>query len=207
MSLIQKIKNKHNAKIIANEGGEKTSAFLRKLTLEKYKVDVGIHSYGSCFSSNFNLGGTVKIGRYNSLGPNVRYFGANHPMNFASMSPYFYSKEWGRYNVTDIPRSTLTIGNDCWIGYNTIILSNCKKIGNGAVIGAGSIITKDVEPYSIMIGAPAKVKKYRFEKDVIALLEESEWWLLEPDELIKFYNFIDNPTKFAMSVIDYKKHK
>lgn len=87
----KRIKNR----VIAKEGGDKTSRSLREYILKKYKVDVGMYSYGSCFSGAFNTGGTVHISRYCSFGPEVRYFGADHPVNYAALTPYFYNAKWG----------------------------------------------------------------------------------------------------------------
>lgn len=67
------------------------------------------------------------------------------------------------------------IGHDVWIATNVVILRNIK-IGNGAVIGAGAIVTKDVEPYSIVVGVPGKVVKKRFDNKTIEALEEIQWW-------------------------------
>ncbi|MBR5658494.1 MAG: CatB-related O-acetyltransferase [Lachnospiraceae bacterium] len=184
---------------INREGGQKTSALARKKARER-KVEIGMHSYGSCFDPGFNVGGTVTIGRYCSFGPNVRYFGGNHPMQYATMTPYFYRKEWG-YDVKDIPRQELTVGHDVWVGYGTIITSSCKSIGNGAVIGAGSIVTKDVPPYAIVMGVPARITGYRFPEETQKKLEESKWWDKEPDELIKFYGIIDQPEKWAEEIM------
>lgn len=193
-------------RITSLEGGQKYSKTLRKITL-KNKVTVGLYSYGSCFDKEFNLGGTVSIGRYCSFAGNVRYFGGNHPMNFVSMSPFFYNKKWGGFDVKDIERGTLEIGNDVWIGYNVIITNKCKKIGNGAVIGAGTILTKDVPAYSIVVGNPGKVIRYRFDNDTIKIIEESKWWELEPKELMKCYDVIDNPKEFCKRIKDSSSYK
>nr|WP_246566018.1 CatB-related O-acetyltransferase [Tissierella simiarum] len=67
------------------------------------------------------------------------------------------------------------IGNDVWIGSNAVILRGVK-VGNGAVIGAGAIVTKDVEPYSIVVGNPARVIKKRFSEQIIESLEKIQWW-------------------------------
>ena len=72
-----------------------------------------------------------------------------------------------------------------WIGQNAIILPSCHKIGNGAVIGAGSVVTKDIEPYTINVGNPARAIKKRFSDEVIKKLEETHWWEMELDELKK----------------------
>ena len=192
------IQRRMQRSIVKKEGGEQTSNYIRKIALKR-NVSVGMYSYGGCFKEDFNTGGKVIIGRYCSFGPNVHYFGANHPMNYASMSPYFYQKSWGG-EVNDIMRSELIIGNDCWIGYGVIITSSCHRIGNGAVIGAGTILTKDVEPYSIVVGNPGKKIKMRFSSETIQLLEESRWFDLEPAELLTLYNLIESPKEFARKV-------
>lgn len=185
--------------IINKEGGEKTSETLRINSQEKNKVTVGIHSYGSCFCDDFNLGGTVSIGRYCSFGPGVRYFGANHPMHYSSMSPYFYNSTWG-YEVKDVPRHRLVVENDVWIGANVVITCGCHRIGNGAVVAAGSVVTKDISDYAIVGGNPARVIKYRFPEEERKVLLASKWWEKEPDELIKCYQWIDNPCEWVKCV-------
>lgn len=88
----------------------------------------------------------------------------------------------------------LTVGHDVWIGANAIILPGCCNIGNGAIIGAGSIVTKDVPPYSIVAGNPARMIRMRFPQQVIASLEASEWWLLSKAELSKYGSSFDEMT-------------
>lgn len=122
-------------KIIQKEGGEKQSVLARRIARNR-KVDIDLYSYGSCFAEGFNTGGSVKIGRYCSFAPNVHYFGANHPMEQAVMTPYFYNKTFG-FDVEDVHREELVVGNDVWVGYGTTINSKCHSIGNGAVIGGG----------------------------------------------------------------------
>jgi len=191
-------------KIVRKEGGQQRSKTLREYVEKKYKVKIGMHTYGSCFVSGFNTGGTVEIGRYCSFGPDVHYFGANHPMSAASMSPYFYQKSWGGDKVKDIERFKLTVGNDCWIGYGTIITAGCRSIGNGAVIGAGSVVTHDVAPYTVVAGNPARVIRKRFDDETIELLEKSQWFLLEPEKLLEYYDYLYDPRRFAEAVIDGK---
>lgn len=190
-------------KVTEKEGGDKTSSTLREYIREKCKVDVGMYTYGGCFDTRFNVGERyVKIGRYCSLGQNIRCFGANHPTEHAVMSAYFYNALWSGLPVKDVPRSSLEVGHDVWIGYGTIITSKCNKIGNGAVIGAGSIVTKDVPAYSIVVGSPAKILKYRFNQETIDLLERSKWWEYTPENLMNYYDLINNPKEWAMAIIN-----
>lgn len=202
------IKRKINNIIIRRQGGQATSTLLREIAKTK-KVCIGMYSYGSCFSDEFNTGGEVEIGRYCSFGPNVRYFGGNHPLEYVSMSPYFYQQTWSmkfsNIKVKDIERSKLIVGHGCWIGANAIILSGCHKIGNGAVVGAGAVVTKDVPPYSVVVGNPARVIKFRFDEESIKMIEESKWYELSPDKLLEQYDSIDDAKTFCKIIIDYKK--
>lgn len=121
-------------------------------------------------------------------------------MQYASMSPYFYRKEWG-FDVKDFVGQELEVGNDVWVGYGTIITCACRKIGNGAVIGAGAIVTKDVPPYAIVMGVPAKITGYRFPEDVQEALEKSKWWEKEPADLIRYYDLIGQPKEWAEAIM------
>lgn len=159
------------------------SVNLRKLFLKLHKIDVGFYTYG-CFRPDFNFGGNkISIGRYCSFASGVRFLGANHPIERFSSSAIFYNKALG-YNVKDVLRHNLVIEDDVWIGLNAIITCGCKRIGRGAIIGAGSIVTKDVEPYTIVGGSPAKVIRKRFDEERIKKLEASRWWEKTPEQLI-----------------------
>lgn len=192
--------------VIRKEGGEKTSKTLRRYMQEKYNVSVDLYTYGSCFSPTFNTGGKVKVARYCSFGSDVHYFGSNHPVDHAVMSAYFYNKSFSGLNVNDVERKQLSVGNDVWIGHGVTIVSSCEKIGNGAVIGAGSVVTRDVPSYSIVAGVPAKVIKYRFDEETIDAIENSCWWKLQPEELMEFYPLIDTPLKRANAIINRKNN-
>lgn len=184
---------------VNSEGGEQTSDTIRKIA-KKHKIDVGMYTYGSCFQLGFNVGGSVIIGRYCSFGPNVHYFGANHPMEQSVMSPYFYNDDFG-YEVEDIPRECLNVGNDVWVGYGTVITSKCHTIGNGAVIGSGTIVTRDIPPYAVVAGNPGRIIRFRFDENTISKLEESKWWELDPDDLMQYYEFRKNPIEFSEIII------
>lgn len=204
---LKRIKRRVNNLFIAHEGGEATSLLLRKITEQQNHVQVGMYSYGSCFRNDFCLGGSVIIGRYSSFGSNIHYYGANHPMDYFSTSPYFYRQQWadkfgGGEKVDDVQRFELEIGHDCWIGSNVIITCGCHSIGNGAVVGAGSVVTHDVAPYTVVAGNPAREIRKRFSNAEIEALEKSKWFDLTPNELLKFYTHKEDPIAFSNAVIE-----
>ncbi|NVJ90012.1 MAG: CatB-related O-acetyltransferase [Methylocystaceae bacterium] len=118
------------------------------------------------------LGPRTIIGRYCSISRIVFIGGSNHPMHSLSTG----SAPRPPRTHQDIPPYTI-IGCDVWIGANAIILQG-RKIGHGAIIGAGSVVTKDVPPYAIVAGNPAKIINYRFDEETIEGLLETKWWTL-----------------------------
>ena len=178
---------------------DKNQSLVREYLRKKRKVEVGAYSYGGCMSPGFNIGGEVVVGRYCSIANNVHYFGANHPLEYISTSAYFYNKKFG-LDVKDVPRSKLVIGNDVWIGYGTLITMNCKTIGNGAVIGAGSVVTHDVPPYAVVAGNPARIIKYRFTEEEREKIEKTAWWKFLPNQIMNVYHCFDNVDMFCEEI-------
>ena len=125
--------------------------------------------------------GRISVGRYCSIARGVIRLGANHPLERPSLHPYFYNPSLG-YCRDDVERVALTIGHGAWVGFNSLILPSCRCIGNGAVVGAGTVLTHDVEPYAVVAGNPDRVIRRRFDIETIARIEESRWWEFEPDE-------------------------
>lgn len=152
----------------------------------------GKYSYVG-FNSDFN---NVKVGNYCSISSNVKMGLGKHPTNHFSSSPVFYSNN-NPFGVKEAytsfeenPQKTI-VENDVWIGANVIVMDGVT-IGTGAIVAAGSVITKDIAPYEIVGGVPAKVIKKRFEEETIDDLLQSKWWYLEPRDL-KRKNFnLDN---------------
>lgn len=164
------------------EDGELYSTTLRQIYISYHGISIGLYSYGGCFSKENILSGT-EIGRYCSFAKNVYIYTRNHPYMYKSTHPFFYNIHFKILEKDFIPISKVIIGNDVWIGMNVIILPSVSTVGDGAVIGAGSIVTKDVPPYAIVAGNPAKIIKYRFEQDKIQQLIDSKWWDKSINEL------------------------
>ena len=124
-----------------------------------------------------------EFGRYCSVGRNVSIGLGQHNSNCMSTSPFFkLTKVNEKIFVSRDPIRRVIVGNDVWIGDNASILSGLK-IGDGAIIGAGAVVTKDVKPYSIVGGVPAKIIKMRFDESTINDLQDIEWWNLNPSLL------------------------
>ncbi|MDD4556197.1 MAG: CatB-related O-acetyltransferase [Alphaproteobacteria bacterium] len=137
----------------------------------------------------------TEIGNFCSLGMRVILGHGEHPLSFLSTSPYFYSNKL-RYKKTENAiydefeaSEPIKIGNDVWVGDDVYIKSGIK-VGDGAVIGTKSLVTKDVPPYAIVVGCPARVLKFRFDENTIEKLLKLKWWDLE-DEIIKSLPYDD----------------
>jgi acetyltransferase-like isoleucine patch superfamily enzyme len=129
---------------------------------------------------------TITIGKYCSIANGVIFdSGFNHNMNFVSTYP-FNSNIPACSHLTGHPicKGDILIGNDVWIGEDAMIMGGVT-IGDGAVIAARSIVTKDVKPYSMVAGMPAKFKKYRFTEDQIQSLLKIKWWNLPNQKVIE----------------------
>lgn len=146
------------------------------------KITVGKHTYTGIIRIGA-MGAEVSVGNYCSFADSVTIFTGftyHHP-EWVSTFPFgnvptFDSIEWKSLSETDTEKAPLSIGHDVWIGQNTIILPSCKRIGNGAIVAAGSVVTKDVDDYAVIGGNPAALIKYRFYVKVIEALLELQWW-------------------------------
>jgi acetyltransferase-like isoleucine patch superfamily enzyme len=132
----------------------------------------------------------VIIGAFCSIASNVIIQSYDH--NFHRPTSYFISTLFFNEHSNDtISKGDIIIEDDVWIGSNSVILGGVK-IGRGTVIGAGSIVTKNIPPYSIVVGNPARVIKQRFNIKQIEKLEELKWWTWGRAEIIKNHDFFKN---------------
>ena len=163
----------------------------------KAKVNRFSKIYSSSISHYTYIGGNseivnTKIGKYCSIARDCIIGLASHTINNISTCPIFTEKHngtgfsWVDHDYVNHKSNCIEIGNDVWIGTRAIILSRkgILKIGDGAIIGAGAIVTKDVPPYSIVAGVPAKIIRYRFTPEIIEKLLEIRWWNY-PEEVLK----------------------
>ena len=195
MSIYNRIINKIKYSRLKNKNIEVASnSHILNTVLEGYN-----HIYGNVQLINCNIGtGTyiredsifknTIIGRYSSIAPRVKIVYGQHPTRkFVSTYPALYSSSGkcglflredttfkSEYKII-IDDKICVIGNDVWIGSDVIILEGVT-VGDGAVIAAGAVVTKDVEPYSIVVGNPAKLIRKRFSDEEIHFLLELKWW-------------------------------
>jgi acetyltransferase-like isoleucine patch superfamily enzyme len=157
------------------EGGELYSLTLRDIMRKYHGVEIGLYTMGAPFvPSSFPPG--TKIGRFCSIMWTACAFNVDHPMNLKSSHAFFFNPALGLVSHDPRIRPPLTIGNDVLIGHNAIILPSVRTIGDGAWIGAGTVVHQNVLPYAVVLGHPGRMVCYRFEEDVITDLLASRWW-------------------------------
>lgn len=125
-------------------------------------------------------GDRLIIGKFCQIASGVEFImnGANHQMNAVSTFPFYTLEGWNMNppSMDDLPlKGDTVIGNDVWIGQNAVILPGVH-IGDGAIIGANSVVGKTVAPYSIVVGNPAREIRKRFDDELIDLLLQFKWW-------------------------------
>lgn len=173
--------------------------------LKNTKIDEFSYTGASCRFIN------CTIGKFCSIADNVKVGLPSHPSNYLSTSPIFFSRSNGTgesWVNTDsfngYPKPTI-IENDVWIGSGVMIIGGVR-IGNGAIVAAGSIVTKDIPDYSIYGGVPAKKLKARFPPDVIDILQQIQWWDIEQGKLEQKLKFFNRPLDEIMDKINQLKH-
>ncbi|RZF50233.1 CatB-related O-acetyltransferase [Acinetobacter halotolerans] len=179
-----------------------------------YNLVSSLCTIGAFSYSSSNLGYGVSIGRYSSLATNIKIMGAHHFPEWISTSPHFYSEQYHDIDpltTTHLERTkrNVCIGNDVWIGADVVLKSNIT-IGDGAIIASNSVVTKDVPPYMIVGGNPAKIIKARFSESIIEKLTNLKWWRFHKNDLTGLtfnqpLNFIDKLEQKIQSdnIIEY----
>lgn len=177
----------------------KLEGYNKKHANTYFKGEMGRFSY---IGANSHI--NAKIGRFTSIAPYVRVLISRHPFSypFVSTSPAFFSNK-KQCNYSFVIKSlfeeqkmlsngyAIEIGNDCWI-CDHVILSPNIKVADGAVVLPGAVVTKDIPPYAIVGGVPAKIIRYRYSTEDIEYLCNLKWWNKPIDWLEQNYNlFLD----------------
>jgi acetyltransferase-like isoleucine patch superfamily enzyme len=172
------------------------------------KIHAGSHIFKSCIDRFTDIGYDCKIinsnlGSFCSLGSNIVIGGPDHTVNWVSTSAVFNSNvdaikiKFGNNEFN--PFKTTTIGHDVWIGDNVLVKAGLK-IGSGSIIGMGSVVTKDIPPYQIWAGNPARFIKFRFNQEMIDKLLSIEWWNWDENKISQFGNDFNNVDLFVSIV-------
>lgn len=188
----------------------KTSCFIKNV-VKTSNIIVGDYTYyddiedSTKFEQNnvlFNypeFGDKLIIGKFCSIASKTKFImgPANHRISSVTTYPFnVFGGLWNKNtpeHLSQLPfKRDIVIGNDVWIGKESVIMPGVK-IGDGAIIGAYSVVTKDVEPYSVVGGNPAKLIKKRFDDELIEILLKVKWWDFEPEKLVEFLPLLCDP--------------
>ena len=175
LSIIPKVRRLCVLFAIRIERGQFYSQTARDILKHRYGVEIGAYSYGACFKTG-QLPPRVTVGRYVSIAPEVSVLLRNHPMDRLSTHPFFYNHELGIVRDDSVEFTALSIGHDSWIGKRAIFTPSCNRVGIGAVVGAGAVVTHDVPDFAVVGGNPARVIRYRFSAEVRERVLTSKWW-------------------------------
>jgi acetyltransferase-like isoleucine patch superfamily enzyme len=182
----EELQNSIAEKVIIHESCSVTGSNLHFYSRLKSNVEFRESTLGEySYISSSSVVNKTEIGKFTSIAPGC-YIGLwEHNTATTTHSFYLYETSGGfckGFKNYDKDHVITHIGNDVWVGANVTILKGIR-IGDGSIIGAGSVVTKDVEPYSIVVGTPAKCIKYRFSKEDITFLIDERWWDYSRDVL------------------------
>ncbi|MFB6191099.1 MAG: CatB-related O-acetyltransferase [Candidatus Nanohaloarchaea archaeon] len=137
---------------------------------------------GSNIAENCESRGELRIGKYCAVARDVLFQGTNHDYRYAAVQHGFYSSIG--LGHPEVEQKPIVLGNDVWIGARAIILPGVE-VGDGAIVGAGSVVTSDVDEYEVVAGVPAEHIGYRFEEETRRKLLKLEWWDWSQEKLVK----------------------
>lgn len=165
--------------------------------------EFGKYSYAGANTTVSN----TKVGNFTSISAGCSIGGGAHPIDWVSTSPAFtrFKSILGfRFADNDfVPHKQTVIGNDVWIGANCMVKSGVT-IHDGAVIGMGSVVTKDVGPYEIWAGNPARMIRRRHPEDLSSRLQATDWYHWDDEKIKKYAGLFDEPEKFLKALEEEK---
>ena len=174
------------------------TTFTKKSALRHHSKSFNVHigdyssiGIGSCVSN-------ARIGRFTVIARDCYVGVGAHPTCYLTAHSVFYKNQpWGFHpewvKEIDFKEDALSyIGNDVWIGTRSIVMDGVN-VGDGAIVAAGAVVTKDVPPFAVVGGIPAKVIKYRFAPEVIQRLLEIKWWDLPDEEITRCIDLFHTP--------------
>ncbi len=182
---------------------DKRTKFTKQTLLGKF-VKVKQSEIGKYSRINkFCIISNAVIGKFTGISEKTQIGTGGHPLNMASTSIIFHKKnlltnKWVK--PLNFSKGKIIVGNDVWVGIKCLIMDGVT-IGDGAVVAAGSVVTKDVPPYAVVGGVPAKVIKFRFEQPIIDRLLQISWWNFSDDEISEKINFFREP-EINMEILD-----
>lgn len=178
--------------VLQEAGVDKTAAICSGVRF--YRGKIGKYSY----IGNNSFVSDTDIGCFTSISTDCYIGGTSHPTDWVSTSPVFHKwenimkKNFARHEFEIFKRTT--IGNDVWIG-NRVMIKAGVKIADGAVIGMGSIVTKDIGPYEIWAGNPARLIRKRFDDETIDAFEKMKWWEWDDNTIEKYADKFTVPSE------------
>lgn len=155
-------------------------------------VEIGERSYIAkpCYLLYYDNLATVKIGKFTSIAPRCHFHidRGGHKPDWISLSP-MYQVPWPQdvprpELLKELPKQDIIIGNNAWLGDGVRVLPGVV-IGDGAIVGAGAVVAKSVPPYSVFVGNPGRVIKFRFAEEDRAFLEKTKWWDFPAEDIRK----------------------
>ncbi len=170
------------------------------------KVHSGKYSYGVIHVYSYQKIGEINIGNYTSISEITIIIGGNHHTDLTTypMKAVFMGYPFEKDNK---PAKSVVIKNDVWIGLNAIILEGVT-VGNGAIIGAGTVVARDIPDYAVAVGNPAKIIRYRFPTEQIDKLINLKWWTLDKEEIEEVIDLLyDNDIEKFTKIIEENKLK
>ncbi len=200
-------------KILNKEPNISSSSVIKDCSFGEY-VEIGsnnniqdsiIDDYSYTSENCQIIHSTIK--KFVNIASYVRLNPSPHPMSWASQHHMQYRREMFGFGIDDEDffdwrkERRVEIGNDVWLGHNVVIMGDVN-IGNGAVIGSSAVVTKDIPPFAIAVGNPAKVIRYRFDEDTINALQSIAWWDWDYE---KIKDSIDDFKSIELFIKKYKK--